>query len=170
MNAITMPIPFMTDRSVVELQELFISRGMTLSVAESCTGGHLAARLTRQSGCSQYFMGGVVAYSNACKTTLLGVDSELIVQKGAVSSEVVQQMARGVRSALATDYSLAVSGIAGPEGGTSLKPVGTIWAAIGKKDEEVEAWTFQLTGFREEIINASVERLIERLLQRLRLF
>jgi PncC family amidohydrolase len=79
-------------------------------------------------------------------------------------------MARGVRGLLATDYSLAVSGIAGPEGGTLLKPVGTIWAAIGKKDEEVEAWTFQLTGSREEIINASVERLIERLLQRLRLF
>lgn len=160
----------MTDRIVVELQELFIARGMTLSVAESCTGGHLAARLTKMPGCSQYFLGGVVAYSNSCKTTLLGVDPELIVQKGAVSSEVVLQMARGVRTILTTDYSLAVSGIAGPEGGTLLKPVGTVWAAIGKHDGEVESWTFQLTGSREEIINASVDRLIERLLEHLRFF
>lgn len=158
----------MNDPIVIELQEMFLSRGMTLSVAESCTGGHLAARLARLSGCSKYFEGGVVAYSNSSKVKLLGVDSELIVQKGAVSSEVVQQMASGVLRALATDYSLAVSGIAGPEGGSSLKPVGTIWAAIAKKDDGIEAWTFQLTGSREEIINDCVERLIERLNQRIR--
>jgi PncC family amidohydrolase len=158
----------MDDQIVIELQNLFLSRKITLSVAESCTGGHLAARLTRQPGCSLYFLGGVVAYSNSCKIKLLGVDPELLSQNGAVSSIVVQQMASGVLRSLESDYSIAVSGIAGPDGATQLKPVGTIWAAIAQKDGEIDSWTFQLTGSREKIINACVEKLIERLNERLK--
>lgn len=158
----------MSDQIVIELQNLFVSKKITLSVAESCTGGHLAARLTRQPGCSLYFLGGVVAYSNACKMKLLGVDFELLSQNGAVSSIVVQQMANGVLSALESDYSIAVSGIAGPDGATQLKPVGTIWAAIAQKGGPVDAWTFQLSGSREEIIHACVETLIERMSERLK--
>lgn len=106
----------------------------TLSTAESCTGGTIAHLITQIPGSSDYFKGSVVAYSNQVKEELLGVDPIIISQFGAVSKPVVEAMAKGVKEKLKTDYSIAVSGIAGPDGGTLEKPVGTVWIAIASNN------------------------------------
>lgn len=111
--------------------------GKTLATAESCTGGHIAHRITTVAGSSAYFKGSVIAYSNEIKTGLLGVDEQVINRDGAVSEEVVRQMAIGVAGKLSADYVIATSGIAGPDGGTDEKPVGTVWIAVGTKDSLV---------------------------------
>jgi nicotinamide-nucleotide amidase len=105
-------------------------KGATVSTAESCTGGSIAASLTSIAGSSDYFLGGIVAYSNNVKINQLGVERELIENHGAVSQEVVESMALGVQKLLGSDYSIATSGIAGPDGGSEEKPVGTIWVAV----------------------------------------
>lgn len=148
---------------VSSIQEYFIAQGWTLSLAESCTGGHLATCLTREPGCSQYFLGSVVVYSNRLKTKLLGVNDSLLANNGAVSAPVVRQMALGVLQLTGSDYSIAVSGIAGPGGGTLLKPVGTIWGAIAQQGEEPFVWDFSLQGTRQEIIEKSVDILLAQL-------
>lgn len=106
-----------------------------LSTAESCTGGSIAARITSVSGSSDYFKGGVVAYSNEVKINLLHVSPDTLEKHGAVSEETVVEMAKGVMNALKTDCAIATSGIAGPGGGTEEKPVGTVWIAVAYKDE-----------------------------------
>lgn len=105
-------------------------RGLTLSTAESCTGGNIARLLTAQAGASTYFMGGVVAYSNEVKENILGVKHSTLETHGAVSEETVREMAEGARTRLGTDLAIATTGIAGPDGGTSEKPVGTVWIAV----------------------------------------
>ncbi len=102
-------------------------RGLTVAVAESCTGGLVLHRLTNTPGSSAYVAGGIVAYANAIKTRTLGVQHETLQAHGAVSREVAKQMALGVRERLDADYGLATTGIAGPKGGTASKPVGTVW-------------------------------------------
>jgi len=102
----------------------------TLSTAESCTGGYIAHLITSISGSSNYFKGSVVSYANSVKENQLGVDSEIIEKNGAVSCEVIEQMALGGKKQLKSDYCLATSGVAGPDGGTKDKPVGTIWIAL----------------------------------------
>jgi nicotinamide-nucleotide amidase len=104
--------------------------GFTLAVAESCTGGLIAQRLTNVPGSSKYFIEGLVTYSNESKTRLLGVDKELIREFGAVSQQVARDMARGVRHRAKTDFGLSVTGIAGPDGGTAEKPVGLVYIAL----------------------------------------
>ena len=110
--------------------ELLKRMGATLATAESCTGGTIAQLITSVPGSSEYFTGSVVAYSNRIKQEMLGVNPGDIEKYGAVSREVVEQMARGVRERFGTDYSVATSGIAGPDGGTEKKPVGTTWIAV----------------------------------------
>lgn len=110
--------------------ELLLSKGLTVGTAESCTGGGIGAALVSVPGSSAYFEGSVVAYSYDIKETALGVDHNIILTKGAVSEEVVVQMARGAREKLRVDFAVAVSGIAGPGGGTPEKPVGTSWIAV----------------------------------------
>ena len=105
-------------------------RGLTLATAESCTGGSLASALTAQAGSSAYFKGGVVAYSNEVKESVLGVKHSTLEAHGAVSEATVREMAEGVRQRLGADLAIATSGIAGPGGGTKEKPVGTIWIAV----------------------------------------
>lgn len=105
-------------------------RGLTLATAESCTGGNIARLLTAQAGASVYFKGGVVAYSNEVKESVLGVKHSTLEAHGAVSEETVREMAEGVRTRLGTDLAIATTGIAGPDGGTSEKPVGTVWIAV----------------------------------------
>jgi PncC family amidohydrolase len=105
------------------------ARKLTLAVAESCTGGMLGAALTSVSGSSAYFMGGVIAYADAVKTRELGVAPEVLRADGAVSEPAARQMACGVRARFATDIGLAITGIAGPGGGTQTKPVGTVYVA-----------------------------------------
>ena len=112
-------------------------RKQTVSTAESCTGGNVAGRLTKISGSSDYFIGSVVSYSDEVKKAILGVSKDNLEKHGAVSREVVEQMAIGVKKKLKTDYSIATSGIAGPNGGTDKKPVGTIWVAVASPIEVV---------------------------------
>lgn len=117
-------------RTTIQALARRLSRHKTrLAVAESCTGGLIAHLLTNVPGSSEWFLGGVTAYANAVKISLLGVPAEMIAVRGAVSAEVTLGMARGARELLAADVALAVSGIAGPGGGTLVKPVGTVWVA-----------------------------------------
>ncbi len=109
---------------------LLKTRGETLATAESCTGGNIAHRFTAMPGASEYFKGGVVAYSNEVKMALLGVDLESLNRYGAVSQSVAEQMAEGVRRATGATYGISTTGIAGPTGGTPEKPVGTVWMAV----------------------------------------
>jgi len=122
------------------LGQLLAKRGLTIAVAESCTGGHVADRITNVSGSSAYFGRGVITYSNASKIALLGVPPELIELRGAVSREVAEAMAAGIRASAGSDIGLSTTGIAGPTGGTPEKPVGLVWigyadatAALAKK-------------------------------------
>ena len=109
----------------------------TLSVAESCTGGYISHLITSIPGSSSYFLGGVVSYSNQAKMNVLNVKQETLTNFGAVSEQTVKEMAEGVRKALNSTYGIATSGIAGPDGGTKDKPVGTVWLAVsdGNKTE-----------------------------------
>jgi nicotinamide-nucleotide amidase len=110
--------------------QLLVSNQATLAVAESCTGGYLAHQFTQHAGSSTYFQGGIISYANAVKVDQLGVSQEILDLEGAVSETCVKAMATGARKHLGTTYALATSGIAGPDGGTEEKPVGTIWIAL----------------------------------------
>ena len=122
--------------------------GFTLAVAESCTGGLIAQRLTSVPGSSKYFTEGVVTYSNEAKVRLLGVDKKRILEFGAVSQQVARDMARGVRHRAKTDFGLAVTGIAGPDGGTAEKPVGLVFIALAD-DAHTEHKRLMIPGDRE---------------------
>lgn len=119
-----------TDALEVEVGNLLKKKGWTVSTAESCTGGNIAHMLTAIAGSSAYFEGSIVSYSNKVKETVLGVSWESIKKHGAVSKQVVEEMVSGVRQKLGTDCAIATSGIAGPDGGSANKPVGTIWIAV----------------------------------------
>jgi nicotinamide-nucleotide amidase len=110
--------------------KLLKDKRLTVSTAESCTGGRIANMITSIQGSSVYFKGSVIAYDNEVKKNLLGVPSDIIEKNGAVSRQVVENMAEGARKLLKTDYAIATSGIAGPDGGTVTKPVGTLWIAV----------------------------------------
>ena len=130
--------------------ELFLDRCLTLSLAESCSGGLIAKRITDIPGSSRYFCEGVVTYSNNSKTRLLGVPAEVLNSCGAVSTECASAMAKGVRMASGSDLGLAVTGIAGPDGGSDEKPVGTVFISLAASDG---CWTkrFQFGGNRDEV-------------------
>jgi nicotinamide-nucleotide amidase len=117
--------------------QLLRNKGMTLSTAESCTGGTIAQLITSIAGSSDYFKGSVVAYSNEIKEQVLGVPHLVLVEHGAVSEQTVISMAEGIRTRFATGYAIAVSGIAGPGGGTEEKPVGTTWIAVATPTETI---------------------------------
>lgn len=128
----------MTERPPeVELAELLPARGLTIATAESCTGGLVAHRITTVAGSSAYFLGGIVAYSNALKEALLAVPREVLERHGAVSRECALAMARGVRARTGADVGLATTGIAGPGGATPQKPVGLIYVACVTPAAEV---------------------------------
>ena len=113
-----------------EVAKLLKERGATLAVAESCTGGRIANTFTSMAGSSEYFLCGVVSYANSAKQNILGVEADTLQQYGAVSQQVAEQMAEGVRRVAGSDYAIATTGIAGPTGGSEAKPVGTVWIAI----------------------------------------
>lgn len=138
-DALTKIIPdnifgYEEDSMAGNIGKILKEKGLTVSTAESCTGGNIAHFFTLNPGSSEYFKGGVVTYSNDLKIKLLGVDPEIIAAKGAVSQEVVEAMARGARQSMGTDFAIATSGIAGPDGGTPEKPVGTVWIAVAGAD------------------------------------
>lgn len=140
--------------------------GFTLAVAESCTGGLIASRLTEVAGSSAYLMEGVVAYSNEAKIRTLGVDSELIKRHGAVSAEVAEAMAEGVRRHADTDFGLSVTGIAGPGGGTSEKPVGLVYIALSD-DAHTENRKLMIPGDRHLVRWRSSQAALDLLRRRL---
>lgn len=126
---------------------LLLREKRTLSVAESCSGGLISHKLTNVSGSSNYYLGGIVCYSNESKIILLRVPKEIITQKGAVSRECAISMAKGVRKRFSTDLGLAITGIAGPKGGTKDKPVGLVYIALADK-KAVKCQEFKFTGAR----------------------
>lgn len=137
-----------------ELGNLLKSKKLSLSTAESCTGGGVAAVITSVAGSSEYFMGGIVAYSNDVKVSLLHVSSETLEKYGAVSRETVMEMAAGAMNTLKTDCAIATSGIAGPGGGSLEKPVGTIWIAVAYKNEIVTVMQTGDNGRAKNVQNA----------------
>ncbi|MEC8968444.1 MAG: competence/damage-inducible protein A [Bacteroidota bacterium] len=142
------------DRIEEVVGQLLKEKGSSLSLAESCTGGNIAHLITGVSGSSNYFKGSVVAYSNDIKQQVLNVDPKSIQQNGAVSKQVVEQMATGVRNSFKSDYAIATSGVAGPTGGTKQKPVGTVWIAVAY-NEGVVSKKFNFGNNRERNIQIS---------------
>ena len=139
------------------LGELLKQQNATIATAESCTGGRLAAALNALPGSSAYFMGSVVAYANEVKEQVLGVEHDTLMQYGAVSEQTVRQMAEGVRRLMRTDYAIATSGIAGPDGGTEDKPVGTVWIAWATPEGIVaERFQFGVARLRQQITQRAV--------------
>ena len=147
---------FSTDGSSVDDQIAALLRGRRIGLGESCTGGLVAGRLTARAGASEYVAGGVVAYSNAAKTDLLGVAPELIAEHGAVSPQVAEAMSRGAMSRLDADVGLAVTGIAGPGGGTEEKPVGYVCFCALDASGATLARALTLPGSRSDIRERSV--------------
>lgn len=139
------------ERLEMTLGKLLLEKGATVSSAESCTGGYIAHLFTSVPGSSKYFEGGVVSYSYDVKENLLGVSSDTLAQVGAVSEECVKEMLEGLIRTTKTTYGIAVSGIAGPDGGTPEKPVGTVWIAVGSA-EKVVAKQFKFFPSRAENI------------------
>jgi nicotinamide-nucleotide amidase len=140
------------------------ARAWRLGVAESCTGGWIAKVLTDVAGSSQWFEGGVVSYSNAAKTELLGVPGDVLAAHGAVSEETVRAMAEGARARFAADVAVAVSGVAGPGGGTADKPVGTVhfaWAASSGLTAARRIFAGSREAVRRQTVALALERLIE---------
>jgi nicotinamide-nucleotide amidase len=133
---------------------------LTIAVAESCTGGLLGARLTSVPGSSDVVLGGVIAYANDVKRDLLGVDESLIVRHGAVSEEVVRQMAEGARSRTGASVGIGITGVAGPAGGTPEKPVGTVWLGVALPDA-TRTLQVRLIGDREEIRRRATQAALE---------
>lgn len=146
--------------------------GWMLGTAESCTGGKLAALCTAMAGSSAWFEGGVVSYANAAKVGLLGVDPALIELHGAVSQPVVESMAFGALKTLNVDMAVAITGIAGPTGGTEEKPVGTVWLAVGVRYPKPSAISrrFVFKGDREQVRLGATQAALYLILETLRAY
>ncbi len=143
------------DKTIAQvLGELLHERELTISCAESCTGGNLAHRIVQVPGSSSYFLGSVVSYANDVKTDVLGVPKADISRDGAVSKTVAEAMARGVARLMRTDCAIATTGIAGPEGGTRFKPVGTVWIAV-KYGDTVVSECIHFKGDRNMVIESA---------------
>ena len=140
--------------------ELCVQRGWKLAVAESCTGGLIGARLTSVPGSSSYFLGGVIAYSNELKMGLLGVPMGLLESEGAVSGLVVEAMAMGVVGTAMADCSIAVTGVAGPDGGTPEKPVGTVWVGVALPSGTTSRM-YRFDGDREAVRQQTADTALE---------
>lgn len=147
--------------------DIMKANNLTLSTAESCTGGYISHLFTQHAGSSAVFAGGAVAYSYDLKETTLGVQHKTLTEFGAVSEQTVKEMAKGAVAKFKTDYSIAVSGIAGPDGGMPGKPVGTVWIAIGAKDKVV-AKLFTFSNKRMQNIERSATAALSMLLNLLK--
>ncbi|WP_027177661.1 CinA family protein [Maridesulfovibrio bastinii] len=150
------------EKLVSEIGELLVSKGWTMSTAESCTGGLVAATLTDVSGSSRWFSGAIVAYSNEIKMAMLDVSEKTLIDHGAVSEETVLEMADGVSKKLGTQVGISLSGVAGPTGGSAEKPVGTVWMGwhIGDK---TFARKCLFSGDRAAVKKQSLEYVLETL-------
>ena len=156
----------MSEDAIVErLLDVLRTKGWTIAVAESCTGGELSARLSAAAGSSDVFMGGVIPYADSAKRSLLGVASELISEHGAVSAAVAQAMARGARERLGSDVGIGITGIAGPSGARPDKPVGLVFIAIsgpsGDDEPRREVWQGSRESNRAHSVECAIESLLE---------
>lgn len=155
----------MTDSEMMQLSarlgERLVQRGATLTTAESCTGGWIAKVLTDIPGSSAWFERGFVTYSNAAKSDMIGVQPATLDTWGAVSEQVVREMAIGALQAAGADYAVSVSGIAGPDGGSTAKPVGTVWFGFASQSGSTQARVQQFTGDRESVRRQSVVYALE---------
>lgn len=147
-----------------KLLQLCRDKQLTLSLAESCTGGALSARITSVPGASDYFIGGVVSYSNFAKQKVLGVPQKTLLQSTAVSQPVVILMLEGVLKLFKTDLAIAVTGLCGPGGGSEKIPVGTLFIAVGGTILKTEHYEFHLSGDRQAIIAQAVDCALDVLL------
>ena len=143
------------------LGDLLMQQGRTMATAESCTGGWVAKVLTDRAGSSAYIMAGLVTYSNAAKQAILGVQADTLEQCGAVSEPVVRQMVTGAIRATGVDIAVAISGVAGPGGGSADKPVGTVWFAWGSRAGNIEARVAHFDGDRDQVRRQSVLYVLE---------
>lgn len=161
-----------TDTIASVVGQLLREANQTVSVAESCTGGGVGSLLTAVAGSSEYFKGGVISYSNEVKVSLLGVSSSDLDKWGAVSKQVAQEMALGVRSRLATDWGVSITGIAGPGGGNESKPVGLVYMGLATPDDRVECFKYNFgrdrsrTSIRHQSACYALDQLRRRLLSR----
>jgi nicotinamide-nucleotide amidase len=147
------------------LQGLCLGRGLTVSVAESCTGGLIAATITEIPGSSGYFLGGVVSYADSAKAAFLGVPDATLAAHGAVSAQVAKAMASGARARFGSTLAVSVTGVSGPDGGTESKPVGLTYVGMADGDgAEVRRFAFagDRSGNREAAAGAALEWLVER--------
>jgi len=133
-----------------DIGSILVDKGLTISVAESCTGGLIGSMITDVPGSSRYFLGGIIAYSNQSKMEILNVSSRTIEEHGAVSDQTVREMAGGVKRLFNSHLGLAVTGIAGPEGGSIEKPVGTVFIGLAAEDRIFTAG-YRFHGTRGEI-------------------
>ena len=140
-----------------QLHDLCVERNVFVATAESCTAGLIASKLTLRPGSSSFLKGGIIAYQNDIKIKILGVDEQAILQYTEVSTEVVRQMAEGVRKSFLADYSNATSGYAGPSGGTNNNPIGTVFIAISSASG-VHVERFVFSGDRQSIVNQASEK------------
>lgn len=146
--------------------KILTENGLTIATAESCTGGLLSHVITGVSGSSEYFKGGVVAYSNQIKERFLGVQSHTLLQHGAVSAQTAGEMAAGIRVKFDTDFGLSTTGIAGPTGGTPTKPVGLVWLGISSQ-ARTQTYEYHFEGERETIKASTVREILALLLDHL---
>jgi nicotinamide-nucleotide amidase len=149
-----------------QIGEILCKKNAKLTTAESCTGGGISKAITAVSGSSQWFEFGFVTYANTAKQKLLGVSQETLDQYGAVSEQVVREMAQGAIQQSNADYAIAVSGIAGPDGGTEQKPVGTVWVCW-QTPQQIWTHKFILKGDRQAIRTAAIKNSLQQLLQHL---
>lgn len=147
------------EKLVQKIAAALLARGRTLATAESCTGGLVGAALTDVPGSSAWYLGGVVAYSNSIKTRLLGVAPEILAAHGAVSPATARAMAEGARKKCKADFAVAVTGIAGPDGGTSEKPVGLIYMAVAGLDATA-VFEHRFSGSRAKIRTAATKAVL----------
>jgi len=153
------PLVYGEDQQTLEavVGQMLAERGMTIAVAESCTGGLIAKRITDNPGSSAYFAGGVVAYSNAAKGELLGVPAAMLEEHGAVSDPVVRAMAQGVRERFGVDIGIAATGVSGPDGGTVDKPVGLVHIAIAREDAVfADSFVFRMDRARHRLLTSQI--------------
>ena len=158
------PSPQQLLESSRSLGRQLLAAGLTIATAESCTGGLLASTLTDIEGSSDYVLGGVISYSNEVKQNLLGVRPSTLAQHGAVSPETAGEMARGVRRLLASDLAVAVTGIAGPGGGSPDKPVGLVYLHLSASGAELsrrEVWPYDRTGNKRSTVESALSLVLQ---------
>ncbi len=145
----------------IEIGKTLRERGIYLATAESCTGGMIGQRITAVAGSSDYYLGGIIAYSNNIKMALLGVDAALLAEHGAVSASVAESMAQGAIQKFGADLAIATTGIAGPGGGTDTKPVGLVYIGLSAKNGTSTIQECHFAGNRKEVRMAASQTALE---------